>query len=97
MEGGWGGGMYCLLEVPQGCSCQVNILQCTLEGIKTVVGKHIRWKLPAAFQLNICKVDRYVGPHIHIQVYRETLFCIRSPFPLIVLYLNVQQPASVIE
>ena len=44
MEGGWGGGVCCLLEVPQGCSCQVNILQCTLEGVKTVVGKHIRWK-----------------------------------------------------
>ena len=42
--GGWGGGVCCLLEVPQGCSCQVNILQCTLEGVKTVVGKHIRWK-----------------------------------------------------
>ena len=26
-----GGGIYCLVEVPQGCSCQVNILQCTLE------------------------------------------------------------------
>ena len=39
-----GGGVCCLLEVPQGCSCQVNILQCTLEGVKTVVGKHVRWK-----------------------------------------------------
>ena len=27
------GGVCCLLEVPQGCSCQVNILQCTLEGV----------------------------------------------------------------
>ena len=42
--GGLGGGVCCLLEVPQGCSCQVNILQCTLEGVKTVVGKHVRWK-----------------------------------------------------
>ena len=41
----WGGGVCCLLEVPHGYSCQVNILQCTLEGVKTVVGKHIRWKL----------------------------------------------------
>ena len=36
--GGWGGGIYCLL----GCSCQVNILQCTLDGVETVVGKYIR-------------------------------------------------------
>ena len=35
-----GGGIYCLVEVPQGCSCQVNILQCTLEGVKTVVDKN---------------------------------------------------------
>ena len=42
--GAGGGGIYCLVEVPQGCSCQVNILQCTLEGVKTVVGKYIRWK-----------------------------------------------------
>ena len=41
---GWGGGVCCLLEVPEGCSCQVNILQCTLEGVETVVGKCIRWK-----------------------------------------------------
>ena len=40
----WGGGVCCLLEVPEGCSCQVNILQCTLEGVKNVVGKYIRWK-----------------------------------------------------
>ena len=30
--------------MPEGCSCQVNVLQCTLEGIETVVGKYIRWK-----------------------------------------------------
>ena len=42
MEGGWGGGV-CMLEVHEGCSCQVNILQCTLEGDETVVGKYIRW------------------------------------------------------
>ena len=36
---GWGGGVCCLLEVPEGCSCQVNALQCTLEGIETDVGK----------------------------------------------------------
>ena len=30
--------------MPEGCSCQVNVLQCTLEGGKTVVGKYIRWK-----------------------------------------------------
>ena len=31
-----GGGVSCLLEVPEGCSCQVNVLQCTLEGVETV-------------------------------------------------------------
>ena len=44
MEGGGGSGVYCLLEVPEGYSCQVNVLQCTLEGVDTVVGKYIRWK-----------------------------------------------------
>ena len=39
-----GGGVYCLLEVPEGCNCQVNVLQCTLEGVETVVGKYIRRK-----------------------------------------------------
>ena len=43
-RGAGGRVVCCLLEVPQGCSCQVNILQCTLEGVKTVVGKHVRWK-----------------------------------------------------
>ena len=33
-----------LIDVSEGCSCQVNILQCTTEGIETLVGKHIRWK-----------------------------------------------------
>ena len=49
--GAGGGGIYCLVEVPQGRSCQVNILQCTLEGVKTVVGKYIRWK---SIQLGYC-------------------------------------------
>ena len=44
VERGWGGGVCCLLEVPEGCSCQVNVLQCTLEAVETVVGKYIRWK-----------------------------------------------------
>ena len=44
MEGDRYGGVCCLLEVPEGCSCQVNVLQCTLEGIEIVVGKYIRWK-----------------------------------------------------
>ena len=44
MEGDRGGGVHCLLEVPEGCSCQVNVLQCTLKGVETVVGKYIRWK-----------------------------------------------------
>ena len=40
--GGRGGGVYCLLEVPEGCYCQVSVLQCTLDGVETVVGKYIR-------------------------------------------------------
>ena len=44
MEGDRGGGVYCLLEVPEGCSCQVNVLQCTIEGVEIVVGKYTRWK-----------------------------------------------------
>ncbi|KAK2171400.1 hypothetical protein NP493_1072g01008 [Ridgeia piscesae] len=42
--GGRGGGVCCLLEVSEGCSCQVNVLQCTFEGVETVVGKYIRRK-----------------------------------------------------
>ena len=42
--GGQGDDVCCLLEVPEGCSCQVNVLQCTFEGVKTVVGKYIRRK-----------------------------------------------------
>ena len=57
MEGSWGGGVCCLLEVPQGCSCQVNTLQCTLEGVKTVVGKHIRWKF---VPLSYCSGEKTV-------------------------------------
>ena len=37
------GGACCLLEVPEGSSCQVNVLKCTLEGVETVVGKYISW------------------------------------------------------
>ena len=44
MEGDRGGGVYCLLEVPEGCSCQVNVLQRTFEGVEIVVGKYIRRK-----------------------------------------------------
>ena len=57
MGGGWGGGVCCLLEVPQGCSCQVNILQCIFEGVKTVVGKHIRWKF---IPLGYCSGEKAV-------------------------------------
>ena len=50
MEGNRAGGVYCLLEVPEGCNCQVNVLQCTLEGVETVVGKYIRRKyLPLGY------------------------------------------------
>ena len=45
MEGGWRGGVHCLLEVPQGCSCRVNILQCTPEGVETVGGSMFHWAI----------------------------------------------------
>ena len=32
------------MEVREGCICQVNVLQCTLKGVETVVNKYIRWK-----------------------------------------------------
>ena len=51
VEGDRGGGVSCLLEVPEGCSCQVNILQCTLEGFEVVGDKCIRWK---SFPLCYC-------------------------------------------
>ena len=35
------GGVCCLLDVPEGCSYQVNIRQCTLEGVEVVVDKCI--------------------------------------------------------
>ena len=41
VEGDRGGGVCCLLDVPEACSCQVNVLQCTLEGVETVVGKDL--------------------------------------------------------
>ena len=44
VEGDRGCDVCCLLEVPEGCNCQVNVLQYTLKGVKTVVGKYIRWK-----------------------------------------------------
>ena len=34
-----GGGVCCLLDVPEGCSCQVNILQSIFEGVKVVGDK----------------------------------------------------------
>ena len=40
----WGGGVRCLLEVTEGCSYQVNVLQCTLEGVETLASKYIGWK-----------------------------------------------------
>ena len=46
MKGNRGDGMCCLLEVPEGCSCQVNILQFTLEGVEVAGYKcyYIKWK-----------------------------------------------------
>ena len=46
---GRGGGVYCLLEVPEGCNCQVNVLQCTLKGVETGVGKYTRRKYGLLF------------------------------------------------
>ena len=42
--GGRGDGVSCLLEVPEACSCQVNVLQCTFEGVEVVGDKYIRRK-----------------------------------------------------
>ena len=28
--------LCCLLEVPEGCSCQVSIMNCTLESVQVV-------------------------------------------------------------
>ena len=44
VEGDRGYGVCCLLDLSEGCSCQVNVLQCTLEGVKTVVSKYTRLK-----------------------------------------------------
>ena len=55
--GGRGGGVYCLLEVPEGCNCQVNVLQCTIEGVETVVGKYIRRK---SVSLGYCSWEKAV-------------------------------------
>ena len=38
------GGVCCLLEVPEGYSCQVTVQQRTYGGVEPVVGKYIRWK-----------------------------------------------------
>ena len=54
---GRGGGVYCLLEVPEGCNCQVNVLQCTLKGVETVVGKYTRRK---SFPLGYCSWKKTV-------------------------------------
>ena len=47
---GCGGGQvwWCVLsktnmEVPEGCICQINVLQWTLEGVNIIVRKYIRW------------------------------------------------------
>ena len=42
MEGDSDGGVCCLLEVPEGCRCQINILQWTVDGVKVVGDKCIR-------------------------------------------------------
>ena len=55
--GGRGGGVYCLLEVPEGCNCQVNVLQCTLKGVETVVGKYTRRK---SVPLGYCSWEKTV-------------------------------------
>ena len=42
MQRDWGGGVCCLLEVPEGCSSQVNVLQCPLKA--SILMWVIRWK-----------------------------------------------------
>ena len=41
---GGGQGWWCVAYWRCTKGCQINILQCTLEGVETVVGKYIRWK-----------------------------------------------------
>ena len=53
--GGRGDGVCCLKEVHEGCSCQVNILQCTLEGVEVVGDKCMRWK---SVPLCYCSAER---------------------------------------
>ena len=60
VEGDRAGGVYCLLEVPEGCNCQVNVLQCTLEGVETVVGKYIRRKSGLLFMERSCICSSYL-------------------------------------
>ena len=47
---GRGGGVYCLLEVPEGCDCQVNVLQAPLKVSRlllanTLEGSPIHWAI----------------------------------------------------
>ena len=66
MDGESGGGVFCLLEVPEGCSCQVNILQCTLEGIEVVADKYFKWKSVLLFGERSC---------IYSSCGRQVFFC----------------------
>ncbi|KAK2193629.1 hypothetical protein NP493_11g13003 [Ridgeia piscesae] len=44
--GGRGGGVYCLLKEPEGCNCQVNVLQCTLLlWANTLEGSLFHWAI----------------------------------------------------
>ena len=47
----------CLLETPEECSCQINILQCTLEGVNVVANKCNTWK---SVTLCYCSGIKYV-------------------------------------
>ena len=68
---GGGQGWWCVLyiaktnmEVPEGCNCQVNVLQCTLEGVEIVVGKYISWKsVPLGYcsgKEAVCRCGRWI-------------------------------------
>ena len=54
MEGAWVVVLCCLWEVPEGCSCQFNILQCTLDGVNIVLyGSPFHWAIVRGVKLYV--------------------------------------------
>ena len=71
-----------LIEVSEGCSCQVNTMQCTNEGIETVVGKYIRWKsvqLASALLCSKVGQERALLTILLMCGFHERLFDISMP------------------